>query len=74
VENVEDFNSLGSMITIDAKCTREIKARIAMVKAAFNKKTLFASKYETWNRKLVIPFNLIVTRDRESQYVGVLFI
>jgi hypothetical protein len=40
VENVEEFNSLGSMITDDAKCTREIKARIVMAKAAFNKKTI----------------------------------
>jgi hypothetical protein len=45
VENVEEFNYLGSMITNAAKCTREIKARIAMAKAAFNrKKTLFTSK------------------------------
>ena len=27
------------MITIDARCTREIKSSIAMTKAAFNKKT-----------------------------------
>jgi len=33
------------MITIDARCTREIKLRITMAKAVFNKKkTLFASK------------------------------
>jgi hypothetical protein len=45
VENVEEFNYLGSMITNDARCIREIKARIAMAKAAFNKKkTLFISK------------------------------
>jgi hypothetical protein len=44
VENVEEFNYLGSMFTNDARCTREIKARIAMEKAAFNKKTLFTSK------------------------------
>jgi hypothetical protein len=37
---VEEFNYLGSMITNDARCTREIKARIAMAKAAFNKKEL----------------------------------
>jgi hypothetical protein len=29
-ENVEYFNYLGSMITSDARCTREIKSRIAM--------------------------------------------
>jgi hypothetical protein len=32
------FNYLGSMITNDARCTREIKSRIAMAKAAFKKK------------------------------------
>jgi hypothetical protein len=36
VENVGEFNYLGSMITNDARCTREIKARIAMAKAQFN--------------------------------------
>jgi cellulose biosynthesis protein BcsQ len=44
LENVEYFKYLGSMITDDARCTREIKYRIAMAKAAFNKKTLFTSK------------------------------
>jgi hypothetical protein len=44
---VEEFNYLGSMITNDPRCTREIKARIVMAKAAFNKKkTLFTSKLD----------------------------
>ena len=30
LENVEYFNSLSTMITYDARCTREIKYRIAM--------------------------------------------
>jgi hypothetical protein len=46
VENVEESNYLGNMITNDVRCTREIKARIAMKKAAFNKKTLFTSKLD----------------------------
>jgi hypothetical protein len=47
VENVEEFYYLGSMITNDARCTLEIKARIAMAKASFNKKkTLFTSKLD----------------------------
>jgi hypothetical protein len=47
VENVEEFNYLGSMITNDAKCTQQIKARIAMAIAAFNnKETLFISKLD----------------------------
>jgi hypothetical protein len=47
VENVEEFNYLGSMITNGARCTQVIKARIVMGKAAFNrKKTLFTSKLD----------------------------
>jgi hypothetical protein len=53
VENVEEFNYLGSMITNDARCTREIKARIAMAKAAFNK-TLLASKLDLELRKKLV--------------------
>jgi hypothetical protein len=46
-ENAEEFNYLGSMITNDARCTREIKARIVMAKAALNwKKTLFTRKLD----------------------------
>ena len=37
-ENVESFKYLGSMLTNDGRCTCEIKSRIAMAKAAFNKK------------------------------------
>jgi hypothetical protein len=55
VENVEEFNYLGSMITNDARCTRKIKARIAMAKAAFNKKkTLFTSKLDLKLRKKLV--------------------
>jgi hypothetical protein len=47
LENVEYFSYLGSMITNDARCTREIKSRIAIAKAAFNKKKkLFTSKLD----------------------------
>jgi hypothetical protein len=52
LKNVEYFNYLGTMITNDARCTREIKSRIAMAKAAFNKKkTLFTSKLDSNLRK-----------------------
>jgi hypothetical protein len=45
LENVEYFKYLGSMLTNDGRCTCEIKSRIVMAKAAFNKKrTLFTSK------------------------------
>jgi hypothetical protein len=38
LENVESFKYLGSMLTSDGRYTYEIKSRIAMTKAAFNKK------------------------------------
>ena len=45
LENVECSKYLGSMLTNDGRCTGEIKCRIAMAKAAFNKmKTLFTAK------------------------------
>ena len=55
MENVECFKYLGSMLTNDGRYTREIKSRIAMAKAAFNKKkTLFTSKlYVNLKKKLV---------------------
>jgi hypothetical protein len=61
LENVESFKYLGGILTNDGRCTCEIKCRIAMLKAAFNKKrTLFTStldlelgkklvKYYIWN-------------------------
>jgi hypothetical protein len=46
-ENMEYLNHLGGLITGDARCTREIKSRIDMTKAAFNrKKTLFTNKLD----------------------------
>jgi len=46
-ENVEYCNCLSSMVTNYAKCTREIKSRIAMAKAALNKKkALFTTKLD----------------------------
>jgi len=41
LENVKSFKYLGSMLTNDARCTCEIKHRIAIAKAAFNKKRVF---------------------------------
>jgi hypothetical protein len=44
LENVECFKYLVSILTNDGRCTCEIKSRIAMAKAVFNKKkTLFTS-------------------------------
>jgi len=41
LENVECFKYLGSMLTNDGRCMCEIKSRIAMAKAAFNRRRLF---------------------------------
>ena len=44
LENAESFKYLGSMLTNDERCTCEIKSRIAIAKAEFNKKrALFTS-------------------------------
>jgi len=52
LENVEYFKYLVSMMTYDAKCTLEMKSRIAMAKEAFNKqKAYFTSKVDFNLRK-----------------------
>ena len=54
MQNVEYCICLGTMIINDARCTHEITYRIAMAKAAFNKKkTLFSSKLDLIWKKLV---------------------
>jgi len=55
LENVESFKYLGSILTNDGRCTCEIKSRIAMAKAAFNKKrTLFTSTLDLELRKKLV--------------------
>ena len=55
LENVKSFKYLGSMFTDDGRCTCEIKSRIAMAKAAFNKKkNLFTSKLDLILRKKLV--------------------
>jgi hypothetical protein len=55
LENVEQFKHLGSLVTKDAYCTKEIRARIAMAKAAFTKKTpLFTGKLSLELRKKLV--------------------
>jgi hypothetical protein len=54
LQNVEYFKYLGSMIANDARCIREIKSRIVMAKAAFNKKNLFTSKLDLNLRKKLV--------------------
>jgi len=44
---VESFKYLHRMLTNDGRCTREIKSRIAIAKASFNKKrALFTGTLE----------------------------
>src|SRR5215510_5461141 len=55
LENVESFKYLGSMLTNDGRCTCEIKSRIAIAKAAFNKKrALIRSKMDLELRKKLV--------------------
>jgi len=44
LENVEYCSYLGSMVNDDARCTREIKSRVAIAKAAFNKRGISPEK------------------------------
>jgi hypothetical protein len=44
MQNVEYCSYLGSMVADDARCSREIKSRIATAKAAFNKRGISPAK------------------------------
>jgi hypothetical protein len=55
LENVESFKYMGSILTNYGRYTCEIKCRIAMAKAAFNKKrTLFTSTLDLELRKKLV--------------------
>ena len=49
LEDVESFKYLGSILTSYGRCTCEIKCRIEMAIAAFNKKGLFLLAHWTWD-------------------------
>jgi len=49
------------MITNEARCKWEIKCRIAMAKAAFNKKTPFTSKLHLHLRKKLVGWYILST-------------
>jgi hypothetical protein len=51
---VEYFSYLGSMITSNTRCTHEIKSRIFVAKATFNKKALFTSKLDLNLKKKLV--------------------
>ena len=55
LENVESFKYLCSILTNDGRCTCEIKCRIAMDKAALNKKrAIFTSTLDLELRKKLV--------------------
>jgi len=55
LENVESCKYLGSILTNDERCTCEIKCRIAMAKAALNKKkALFTSTLDLELKKKLV--------------------
>ena len=55
LENMESFKYLGSILTNDGRCNCEIKCRIPMAKAAFNKnKGLFTSTLDLELRKKLV--------------------
>ena len=55
LKNVESFKYLGIILTNDERRTCEIKCRIAMAKAAFNKKrNLFTSTLDLELRKILV--------------------
>jgi hypothetical protein len=55
LDNVESLKYVGSILTNDGRCTCEITCRIAMDKAAFNKKrTLFTSTLDLELRKKLV--------------------
>jgi hypothetical protein len=55
LENMESFKYFGNILTNDGKCACEIKCRIAMAKAAFNKKrSLFTSTLDLELRKKLV--------------------
>jgi len=56
---VEYFTYLDSITTNAARCTREIKSRLALAKAAFNKKkTLFTSVLDLSLRRKLVRYNI----------------
>jgi hypothetical protein len=55
LEDVESFKHLGIMLTNDGRCSCEINSRIAVAKAAFNKKrALFTGNMELELRKKLV--------------------
>jgi hypothetical protein len=70
LENGEYFSCLSSMVTNYPSCAREIKSRIAMAKAAFNKKTFHQQmelKFKTeTNEALHLEHSFVWCRNLDS--------
>ena len=49
------------MIANDVRCRRAIRSRIVVVKAAFNKQTLFTSKLVLYTRKELVQIAVFGT-------------
>jgi hypothetical protein len=63
LETVESFKYLDSILTNDGRCTSEIKCRIAMAKAAFDKKrALFTNTLDLELRKKLVYMVLKIGR------------
>jgi len=59
LENVESFKFSGSILTNGGRCACEIKCRIAMAKAAFNKKrALFTGTLDLELRKKLVKCHI----------------
>jgi hypothetical protein len=55
LQNVESFKYFGSVSTNDGRCTCETKPRVAIAKAAFNKRrALFTGKIDLRLRKKLV--------------------
>ena len=52
LKEVDNFKYLGSVLTRDGYCTREIKMRIAITKEAFKRKRHFKIKRELTNARV----------------------
>ena len=61
LQNMESFKYFGSILTNDVRCTCEIRCRIAMAKAAFNKKrVLLTNTLDLKSRKKLAKFLSLV--------------
>ena len=64
LDNVKYFSCVDIMLTNDARCTRDMKSRLAMAKAVWKKKTLFTSKLdlkfkEETNKVIHVQYSLV---------------